>query len=341
MTAGAAKKKITLALQGGGSHGAFTWGVLETLLADERLEIEGLSGCSAGAMNATVMAEGLMQNGRQGALDSLERFWTSVSRAGRFAPMIRTPLDVAADRWNMEVQPGYLLFDLVSRFLSPYQFNPLNFNPLLDILDNEVDFDLVRRCDRVKLFISATNVATGKIRVFRNHELTPKAVMASACLPHLFQAVEIDGQPYWDGGYMGNPALYPLIYNCESRDIVIVQINPIERYEEPTTTPEIVDRLNEITFNSTLMREVRAIHFVGKLLAHHQVDPQDYKQVLLHRVSVPEEMRAFTAPSKLNADWSFISHLREIGQEHAKAWLEANYDALNERTSIDIESDYL
>ena len=335
------RKKITLALQGGGSHGAFTWGVLETLLADERLEIEGISGTSAGAMNATVLAEGLMQRGRQGALDSLERFWSAVSQAGRFAPMIRTPLDIAADRWNMEVQPGYLLFDMVSRFLSPYQFNPLNFNPLLDILDREVDFDLVRACDQVQLFISATNVATGKIRVFRNPELSPKAVMASACLPHLFQAIEIDGQPYWDGGYMGNPAIYPLIYNCESADVVIVQINPIERHDEPTTTPEILDRLNEITFNSTLMREMRAIHFVGKLLAHHQVDPSEYKQVLMHRVDVAEEMRELGAASKMNAEWAFLTHLRDLGRERGKAWLARHYDDLGERTSIDLESDYL
>jgi NTE family protein len=335
------RKKITLALQGGGSHGAFTWGVLETLLADERLEIEGISGTSAGAMNATVLAEGLMQDGRQGALAALERFWSKVSRVGRFAPMIRTPLDVAADRWSMEVQPGYLLFDLISRFLSPYQFNPLNFNPLLEILDKEVDFDLVRGCDRVQLFISATNVATGKIRVFRNPELTPKAVMASACLPHLFQAIEIDGQPYWDGGYMGNPAIYPLIYNCDSADVLIVQINPIERHEEPTTTPEILDRLNEITFNSTLMREMRAIHFVGKLLAHHQVDPSEYKQVLMHRVDVPEAMRELGAASKMNADWTFLTHLRDLGRDRAKAWLAAHYDDLNQRSSIDLEADYL
>ena len=334
-------KKITLALQGGGSHGAFTWGVLETLLADERLEIEGISGTSAGAMNATVTAEGLMRDGPQGALDALERFWRRVARAGRFAPMIRTPLDVAADRWNMEVQPGYLLFDLISRFLSPYQFNPLNFNPLLEILESEVDFELVRACDQVQLFISATNVATGKIRVFCNAELSPQAVMASACLPHVFQAVEIDGEPHWDGGYMGNPAIYPLIYNCKSRDVVIVQINPIERHGEPTTMPEIVDRLNEITFNSTLMREMRAIHFVGKLLEHHEVDPSQYKQMLMHRVDVADEMRGLGAASKMNADWGFLCHLRELGRERGKAWLAAHYDDLNQRTSIDLENDYL
>jgi NTE family protein len=292
-------------------------------------------------MNATVVAEGLMEGGRDGARAALERFWSNVSRVGRFAPMIRTPLDIVADRWNMEVQPGYVIFDAISRFLSPYQFNPLNFNPLIEILDHEVDFELVRSCDRVKLFISATNVRSGKIRVFRNHELTPKAVMASACLPHVFQAVEIDGDSYWDGGYMGNPAIYPLIYNCQARDVVIVQINPIERYSEPTTTPEIMDRLNEITFNSTLMREMRAIHFVGKLLEHHEVDPSQYKQMLMHRVDVAEEMRELGAASKMNAEWSFLTHLRDLGREQGKRWLAANFDDIGRRTTIDLEADYL
>ena len=335
------RKKVTLALQGGGSHGAFTWGVLETLLADERLEIEGISGTSAGAMNATVMAEGLMQNGRQGALESLERFWRKVSGAGRFAPMIRTPLDIAADRWNMEVQPGYLLFDMVSRFLSPYQFNPLNFNPLLDILDREVDFDLVRGCDQVQLFISATNVATGKIRVFRNPELSPKAVMASACLPHLFQAIEIDGEPYWDGGYMGNPAIFPLIYGCETPDVVLVQVNPLQRETTPTTMPEINDRLNEITFNATLMREMRAIAFVTELVDAGRLDPARYKRLYVHRVDVPSEMRSLTASSKFNAEWDFVTYLRDLGRRQAAQWIDANIDALGVRSTVNVESDYL
>jgi NTE family protein len=334
-------KRITLALQGGGAHGAFTWGVLEQLLADRRVEIEGISGTSAGAMNAAVAAEGLMEGGRAGAIASLERFWRAVSRAGRFAPMVRTPLDWLTENWNLDRSPGYLIFDAVTRYLSPYQFNPMNFNPLLEILRGEVDFGRVRGCDQVKLFISATNVETGKIRVFQNAELTPEAVMASACLPHVFQAVEIDGASYWDGGYMGNPAIFPLIYNCDSSDVVIVQINPIERHGTPTTTPEILDRLNEITFNSTLMREMRAIHFVGKLLEHHQVDPTQYKRMLMHRVDTPEEMRELGASSKLNAAWDFLCHLRELGHREGQAWLDAHFEDLGERTTIDIERDYL
>ena len=336
-----APKRICLALQGGGAHGAFTWGVLETLLADERLEIDGISGTSAGAMNGTVVAEGLMQGGRQGALDALHRFWAAVAHVGRFAPMTRTPFDWLGDSWKIEHSPGYVLFDLISRYLSPYQFNPLNYNPLLGILREHVDFEAVRRCDKVRLFVSATNVRSGKIRVFDNTELTPDAVMASACLPHLFQAVEIDGDPYWDGGYMGNPAIYPLIYHCDSRDVVIVQVNPIEREETPTTTPDILDRLNEITFNSTLMREMRAIHFVGKLLEHHEVDPARYKRMLLHRVDVPAAMKDLGAASKMNAEWDFLTFLRDLGRRQGKHWLERNFDDLGQRTTIDLENDYL
>ena len=334
-------KRICLALQGGGSHGAFTWGVLERFLADERIEIEGITGTSAGAMNAAVAAEGLMQGGREGALAALERFWGAVSRIGRFAPIVRTPIDQLTENWDLDHNPSYLLFDAVTRYLSPYQFNPLNFNPLLDLLRREVDFEAVRRCDQVELFISATNVRSGKIRVFRNEELTADAVMASACLPHVFQAVEIDGEPYWDGGYMGNPAIYPVIYGCDSRDVVIVQINPIERSGTPTTTPEILDRLNEITFNATLMREMRAIHFVGKLLEHHEVDPARYKRMLMHRVDIAGEMMEFGASSKINAEWRFLSHLRELGRQRGQAWLDAHYDDLGQRTTIDIENDYL
>lgn len=331
-------KPISLALQGGGSHGAFTWGVLETFVRDERLEIEGISGTSAGAMNATVLADGLMRNGRDGGLAALESFWRSIARMGRFGPLMRSPMDSFFSRWNLEQTPGYALFDTVSRYLSPYQFNPLNFNPLLDLLEKEVDFDLVRRCDKIKLFIAATSVNSGRIRVFHNEELTAKAVMASGCLPHLFQAVEIDGESYWDGGYMGNPAIFPLIYDCISRDVVIVQINPIERETTPTTSPEILDRLNEITFNATLLRELRAIDFVSKLLERHELDTSKYKRMLIHRVDVPEEMRQLNASSKLNAEWLFIDHLRRVGNAQAERWLAAHFDSLGERSTLDLDS---
>lgn len=335
------RKPVTLALQGGGSHGAFTWGVLERFLAEDRLQIEAISGTSAGAMNGAVIAEGLVMGDRAGAISELERFWAAVSRMGRFGPFIRTPVDAMINSWNVENTPGYLLFDTISRYLSPYQFNPFNWNPLLELLAETVDFDLVRACDTLKLFVTATSVQTGKIRVFTNEDLTPEAVMASGCLPQLFQAVEIDGEAYWDGGYMGNPAIFPLIYNCESRDVIIVQVNPLDRPRVPTTIPEITDRLNEITFNATLMREMRAIAFVSRLLEEHQIDSSRYKKMLIHRIDIPEDMKRFSATSKLNAEWDFINYLRTLGYQQAEAWLQSNFDALGKYATVDVESDYL
>jgi len=334
-------KPISLALQGGGSHGAFTWGVLDRLLADDRIRIEAISGTSAGAMNAAVLADGLMRGGRAEAREALARFWEAIGRNGRFGPIHRGPLDHASGSWNLHGSPSYLMFDWLSRFMSPYQFNPLNFNPLLDTLRETVDFENVRACDCIELFVAATNVRTGKIRIFGNTELSAEAVMASACMPHVFQAVEVDGEPYWDGGYMGNPAIYPLIYNCETRDIMLVQINPMIREAIPTTPPEILDRLNEISFNSSLMREMRAIAFVTRLLEENQIDQTRYKRMLIHRIDAPARMKDLDASSKLNAEPEFLRYLFDIGHGAADAWLAANYAALGHRSSVDIREDYL
>ena len=334
-------RRISLALQGGGAHGAFTWGVLDRLLEDERLEIEAISGTSAGAMNAAVVADGLERGGRDGARASLERFWDAIGRIGRFGPIQRGPFELATGNWNLHQSPSYILFDWMSRFLSPYQFNPLNYNPLLTTLREEVDFARVRCCGKIRLFIAATSVRSGKIRIFENADLSAEAVMASACLPHLFQAVEIEGEPYWDGGYMGNPAIYPLIYGCETRDVVIVQINPMSREETPTSTPEILDRLNEISFNSSLMREMRAIAFVSRLLEEHRLDENRYKRMLVHRIEADEAMQALGASSKLNADPAFLRHLRDEGRAAADGWLKRNFKALGARSTIDIHADYL
>lgn len=334
-------KFISLALQGGGAHGAFTWGVLDRLLDDERLEIEAISGTSAGAMNAAVIADGLARGGRRGAQAALARFWDAVASLGRFGPVQRGPYDMATGNWNLDDSPSYIFFDWISRYFSPYQFNPLNINPLLDVLRQEVDFDRVNACVKIRLFIAATNVHSGKIRIFENPELSAEAVMASACLPHLFQAVEIDGEPYWDGGYMGNPAIYPLIYNCRTRDVMIVQVNPMVREATPKTTPEILDRLNEISFNSSLMREMRAIEFVSRLLEEHRLDEARYKRMLMHRIDTAEGMLGLGASSKMNADREFLAYLRDEGRAQAETWLEANFDALGVRSTIDIEADYL
>ena len=251
-------KIIELALQGGGAHGAYTWGVLDRLLEDPRVRIEGLSGTSAGAMNAAVLADGLHCGGEGFAREALQDFWAAVSRAAMASPIRRTPLDRWLGRWSLDYSPGYLAVDFLSRVASPYQLNPLNINPLRDILAQQVDFESVRACPDIKLFVTATNVRTGKLRVFRKEELSVDAVMASACLPFLFKAVEIGGEAYWDGGYMGNPSLFPLLEECGGRDILIVQINPIQRDEVPTSAAAIMNRLNEITSNRRRWRSARA-----------------------------------------------------------------------------------
>ena len=333
----ATSKSVNLALQGGGAHGAFTWGVLDCLLQDQRVAIEGISGTSAGAMNAVVLADGLQRDGREGGRLALHDFWKAVSDAASFSPLQRSPLDILMNNWSLDHSPAYLMFDLFSRVASPYDFNPLDINPLADLLDEQVNFDNVRRCDQIKLFISATNVQTGRIKVFERDELTPDHVMASACLPLIFKAVEIEGVPYWDGGYTGNPALFPFFQHCVSNDIVIVQINPLEIEETPKSAREILNRMNEITFNSSLMRELRSIDFVSRLLEEHKLDTQHYSQMLVHRIN-SDELLTLDASSKLNAEWDFLLHLHDIGQRAAEQWLKQNYKLLGKQSSIDVRS---
>ena len=334
-------KPVNLALQGGGSHGAFTWGVLDRLLEDGRVEIEAISGTSAGAMNAVVLADGMTKGGLEGARQALADFWRAMARVGRFGPFMRTPFEFASRDWSLDYSPSYVIFEMLSRVVSPYQFNPLNFNPVQEVLEAQIDFDRVRRCDKVKVFISATSVRTGKIKQFQCEDLSANAVMASACLPSLFQAVEIDGEAYWDGGYMGNPAIYPLIYNCQSRDVVIVQVNPLTRDTVPTTPRDILDRVNEVSFNSTLMREMRAIAFLTQLIDEGELDASRFKRVLIHRIEAESAMHPFGASSKLNAEWGFLTHLRDIGREAAAEWLEGNFHRLGRESTVDIETDYL
>jgi len=335
-----ARKPVNLALQGGGAHGAFTWGVLDRMLEDDRVEIEAISGTSAGAMNAVVMADGLMRDGSECARHGLARFWKAVSDASRASPIQRSPIDVFMGNWNLDHSPVYLFLDLFSRVASPYETNPLNINPLQDLLDEFVNFDLVRNCDQVKVFVSATNVETGRVKVFDRHQLTSDMVMASACLPLVFQAVEIDNVPYWDGGYMGNPVLFPFFNACVSNDVVIVQINPIARQGVPTNARDILNRLNEITFNSSLLREFRAIDFVGRLLDEGKLDPEKYKHVLVHRIEADDEIKPLGASSKLNAEWAFLEHLFDIGRRAADGWLEENFADLGTRSTVDIRAMY-
>ena len=338
----AADKRVNLALQGGGAHGAFTWGVLDRLLEDERIGFEGVSATSAGAMNAAVLAYGLSVGGREGARKALASFWRRVSHAAAFGPLQPTPLDRIFGNRSLESSPAFVLFDLMTRLFSPYQLNPLNFNPLRQVLEQTVDFEAIRSTEcPVKLFLSATNVRSGKVRIFDNMDLTADAVLASGCLPFMFQAVEIDGECYWDGGYMGNPAIFPLIYNCESPDVLIVHINPLERAELPRNATEIMNRINEISFNSSLMREMRAISFVTRLIDEHEGLSDRLRRMMVHSIAADDVMGKLGVASKLNADWEFITWLKDTGRERAEVWLDRNFSRLGQESTIDIRDRYL
>lgn len=334
-------KKINLALQGGGAHGAYTWGVLDRLLEDERLEIDGVSGTSAGAMNAAVLADGYEAGGRDGAREALDAFWRRIADAGKYSPLQPTPIDRMFGGWNMDRSPSFLFFDWLSRTFSPYQLNPMNHNPLRDVLVKSIDFDRLSRGSAIKLFLSATNVRTGKVKVFADSEISADALLASACLPFMFQTVVIDGEPYWDGGYMGNPSLFPLIYGSESQDVLIVQINPLGSDAIPTTAHEIMNRVNEISFNSSLMREMRAVSFVTHLLDSGQLTDNKYRRMYVHWIDAEEQMRGLGVSSKLNADLEFLLHLRDLGRSTADAWLAAQFDRIGRESTVDIREKFL
>ncbi|WP_395019847.1 patatin-like phospholipase family protein [Dongia sp.] len=335
-------RHLSLALQGGGAHGAFTWGVLDRLLEDERLVFDGISATSAGAMNATVMVYGYQQGGRAGARAALGNFWRRIAHAQAQTPFQATWWDRFTGNHALDNSPAFLWLDFVTRVLSPYQLNPTDWNPLRDVLTASVDFEAMRRAKLpIKLFLCATNVRSGKVKVFNESELSADAVMASGCLPFLFKAVEIDGEAYWDGGYMGNPAIFPLIYRCGSPDIMVVHVNPIMREEVPVTAGEIMNRINEISFNSSLMREMRAISFVTRLIDDGEVEMDRLKRLHIHAISAEERMRDFSVLSKFNADWDFLLDLKEVGRAHADAWLKQNFDQIGRRSTIDINQAYL
>jgi NTE family protein len=333
-------KLIELALQGGGAHGAFTWGVLDYFLGDDRVQIEGICGTSAGAMNAVVLADGLDRNGKEGGREALHRFWYSISRFARFSPFQRTPLDRMLGRWTLDNSPGFIFFDLLSRLVSPYQMNPIGFNLLSWQLSSLIDFDHVRHAEGIKLFVAATNVRTGKQKIFRREEMTADIIAASACLPFMFHAVRIEDEAYWDGGYMGNPALFPLLEECGGQDIVIVQINPIVREDIPQSAGDIMNRLNEISFNASLIKEVRTIAFLNKLIESKNLEEEKYKNIFFHRISADEELKNLSVSSKLNSEWEFLKHLHDVGYRTAEDWLNENYEALGNHSSLDINAVY-
>jgi NTE family protein len=325
-----------LALQGGGSHGAFTWGVLDRLLEEPWLKIEAISGTSAGAMNAAVLADGWTSGGVEGARAALDNYWQRVSQAASFSPLQRSPLDVMMGRWALDTSPAYLAMDLMSRVLSPYDLNPLGLNPLRGILSESIDFSRLPSSP-IKLFVTATNVRTGRGRVFRNHELSPDVLLASACLPTLFQAVEIDGEAYWDGGYAGNPTITPLVRECTSQDTVLVQINPVERLGTPRSAREILNRVNEVSFNAVLLKELKMIALLRKVAQVKDHEGARWASMRIHRVA-SDITTALGYSSKLNAEWEFLTMLREEGRKSADAFLEANGDNLGRRSSLDLDA---
>ncbi|MFO1073285.1 MAG: patatin-like phospholipase family protein [Geminicoccaceae bacterium] len=326
---------VDLALQGGGAHGAFTWGVLDRLLEEPWLRFDGISGTSAGAMNAAVMVDGYTAGGPDGAKAALEAFWRAVSDAGRLSPFQRTFLDVLLGRWTLDNSPAFIAMDIASRLFSPYDLNPGGSNPLRDVLARQIDFERLARAP-IKLFITATNVHSGRGRVFRNAAITPEVMLASACLPTMFQAIEIEGEPYWDGGYSGNPTITPLVRDCDSRDTILVQINPVERPGTPRTARDILNRLNEVSFNSVLLKELRMIALLRRMAPESDTEGAAWAGMRIHRIT-SQRMVELGYSSKLNAEWQFFSMLREEGRASADAFLAEHAGDIGQISTLDLD----
>jgi NTE family protein len=338
-----AKKGINLALQGGGAHGAFTWGVLDYLLEDGRLAIEGISGASAGAMNAVMVADGLARGGPDVARTRLADFWRAASIDGDLPMIQRKLMERLLAFVPLEGSPMTAWFDAMSRYFSPYDINPLNINPLKDLIERFVDFEAVRAYEPLQLFISATNVQTGRLRIFPREKITADAVMASACLPLLFKAVMVDGMPYWDGGYLANPPIFPLFHATRTEDVLIVQINPLERKEVPTSSRDIVNRVNEISFNSSLAAEFRAVEFVARLIDHGRLKrgtgSGEYRRINAHRIVLGENQKTYSADTKLSTDYDFFQMLYTSGRRAARRFLDDHFDDIGQRSTFDLKAE--
>ncbi|PPQ33907.1 alpha/beta hydrolase [Rhodopila globiformis] len=326
---------IDLALQGGGSHGAFTWGVLDRLLEEPWLRIDGISGTSAGAMNAAVLVDGHAEGGAEGARRALHRFWNQVGMAATFSPFRRSMLDMLLGRWSLDHSPAYLTIDLMGRIFSPYDLNPMGQNPLSGILTEIVDFRRLKSAP-IKLFVTATNVHTGRGRVFRNAEVTPDVLLASACLPTMFQAVQIDGESYWDGGFAGNPTMTPLVRECESQDTILVQINPIERPETPRSARGILNRINEVAFNAVLLKELRLMALMRRVPPSDSPELAMLAAMRIHRIA-SGALAELGSSSKLNAEWDFLTMLRDEGRNAADTFLKVHGADLGVRATFDLE----
>lgn len=346
--ANARKKGIDLGLQGGGAHGAYAWGVLDRLLEDGRLEFEGISGASAGTMNAVVLAHGLLDrpgvDPREKAREALHSFWLGVSQAGSSASAWAQTVFSWLNGRPTEYPIWHDWMQSMQQWMMPFSQPTAEINPLRTVLEAQVDFERLRASHGCRLFVSATNIRTGNIRVFRTHEITIDVAMASACLPWLFKPVEIEDDFYWDGGYLGNPVLYPFYYETVTSDILIVHINPIERKDKPVLPGQIMNRVNEITFNASLQREFRAISFVHKLLDEGWLKPEFRKRLkypLIHSIRADDTLHDLSSSSKFVTDWHFLTTLRDRGREAASLWLDAHYGDVGVRSTVDLKRDYM
>lgn len=331
-----AAKKIDLALQGGGAHGAFTWGVIDRILEETEIDIEGVCGTSAGAMNGVCTIYGLHKNGKQGAKDLLHNFWKKISDAGKQSGMLPTWYDKVVSKGNMDYSPGYRFFSMMSDNLSPYHFNPLGINPLEKILLELIDFEELHKLRPPKLFVCATNVKTCQPRIFGPEEITAKTILASACLPYMYKAVEIDGEEYWDGGYMGNPPIQPLIDEPGTDDVLLIQINPVKINKTPTSIEDIRDRVNEISFNSSLIAELKHILFKQELIDSGITLDGRLRRTYLHSICADDALGDLNLSSKLNTDWEFLLYLKETGRKHAQEWINRNFSKLGKESTIEL-----
>lgn len=340
-SAPAKKKKVALALQGGGSHGAFTWGVIDALLEDGRFEIEGLSGTSAGGMNCVAYAYGMMEGGPEGARKSLLKFWRAMSEKSQILGMSPTLFDLHAGTHGLKFSPHFHLAGHIKDHYSPYDWNPKNLNLLREIIDELFDMDKLAEYEDVKVFLCATNVRNAKLKIFTGKELSVDAMMASACLPTLFHAVTIEHEDYWDGGFIGNPAIFPLIYNCETSDVIVILLTPQHRHNTPKTVHEIKHRLMELSLINALNREMRSINFITKLIDQEFIAPDALKRVHMHLIENEALFQKLDTSSAMNTDWNFLTHLFHEGKKTGKKWIERNYKDVGIKSSIDLEKDFV
>lgn len=323
------KKRVSIAMQGGGAHGAFAWGVIDRLLEEDDIIVDGVSGTSAGGMNSASIIDGLIHGGNAGARAKLDLYWKEMAElAKKISPYTMNPIDKANKYYNLDHSFGPFIMNFWGSFLSPYQLNPTNWNPFREFVNNFFDFKAIRESKDRKIFLGATHVKTGRVKIFSNSEFCADALMASACLPFMFQTVKVDGEDYWDGGYIANPAIYPLIYNCEAKDIILIQLTRTHCDEIPTTAAAIKDRLKEITYNGCLVREMRAIYTITKMIDDGIITDPKVKRMNMHLIKNEDAFKGLNLSSALNTDWDFLQMLKESGRRTADTWIKSNKDKI-------------